>query len=249
LYCEKEGFFAILRSEQWPEHHDCALLTSKGQATRAAKDLLDLLGETAEDLLFFCIHDADAAGTTIYQALQEATRTRPGRRVQVINLGLEPWEAVVMDLPVEDVSYEKRQAVAGYVEAYGAARDEDWAEWLQTHRVELNALSTEAFLRWIDAKLADYDTGKVIPPAHVLEAHYTDEVHQALEDKIREQILVDADLDGRVETAYTELEETITRDTATLPATVASALAGTPVDQWSAPVETLARRRVEEGWS
>jgi hypothetical protein len=98
LYCEKEGFFAILRSEQWPERHDCALLTSKGQATRAAKDLLDLLGETEEELLFFCIHDADAAGPTIYEAQQEATRTRPGRRVQVINLGLEPtsWQQLVV---------------------------------------------------------------------------------------------------------------------------------------------------------
>ena len=34
LYCEKEGFFPILVDAQWPERHDCALLTSKGYASR-----------------------------------------------------------------------------------------------------------------------------------------------------------------------------------------------------------------------
>jgi hypothetical protein len=30
LYCEKEGFFPILRGVDWPERNDCALMTSKG---------------------------------------------------------------------------------------------------------------------------------------------------------------------------------------------------------------------------
>ena len=93
LFIEKEGFFEALKEAAWPERHDCALLTSKGQPTRAARDLLDLLGETGEEILFFAVHDADAAGTLIYQSLQEATRARPGRKVRVINLGLEPEEA------------------------------------------------------------------------------------------------------------------------------------------------------------
>ena len=57
--------------------------------------------------------DADAAGTLIYQALQEGTRARPGRRVQIINLGLEPWEAIDLNLQVETAKYEKRQPAAG----------------------------------------------------------------------------------------------------------------------------------------
>jgi len=74
----------------WPEKHDCALLTSKGQPSRAARDLLDLLGDSDEEITFYCIHDADAYGTTIYQALQEATKARPARKVTVVNLGPEP---------------------------------------------------------------------------------------------------------------------------------------------------------------
>ena len=44
LYCEKEGFFPILIDAQWPERHDCSLLTTKGLRTRATRDVLDLLG-------------------------------------------------------------------------------------------------------------------------------------------------------------------------------------------------------------
>lgn len=35
LYVEKEGLFPMLRDAQWPECHDCALLTSKGYSSRA----------------------------------------------------------------------------------------------------------------------------------------------------------------------------------------------------------------------
>lgn len=58
------------------------MLTSKGYATKAARDILDLLGDTDEEIQFFCIHDADAYGTRIYQALQEGTQSRPARRVK-----------------------------------------------------------------------------------------------------------------------------------------------------------------------
>ncbi len=162
LDCEKEGIFPILKAAQWPEKHDCALMTSKGFASRAARDLIDLLGETGEELIVFCIHDADASGTLIYQALQEATRARPGRKVRIINLGLEPAEARAMGLQIEEVKRDgtKRLPVADYV-------DEAEQEWLQGHRVELNAMTSPELLAWLDRKMEPY-CGKVIPPDEVL---------------------------------------------------------------------------------
>ena len=35
----------------------------------------------------------------IFQTLQEGTKARPGRRVEIVNLGLDPAEAVDMGLP------------------------------------------------------------------------------------------------------------------------------------------------------
>ncbi len=237
LYCEKEGFFSILRSEQWPERHDCALLTAKGHATRAAKDLIDHLGDTDGDevVTFYCIHDADAAGTMIHQALQEATTTRGARRVRIINLGLDPWEAMAMNLPVESVTYEKHQPVAHYVEEYGQARDEDWADWLQTHRVELNAMTTEVFIGWLDSKMADCG-GKVIPPPHILMDRLRDETHDVLTTRITARILADADLDRQVAAAEVTLAEEMVSVAMALPETVTRAFHVAPAAAWGDPI-------------
>jgi DNA topoisomerase VI subunit A len=130
LYIEKEGFSEMLKDEQWGEKHDCAIMSSKGFSTRAARDLIDKLAEHDEPVTVFCVHDADAFGTTIYQSLQQETRARGARKVRIENLGLEPWEAIAMELEVEEVKRgERRKPVADYV----LSRDGNWAEWLQTH--------------------------------------------------------------------------------------------------------------------
>ena len=113
-------------------------------------DLIDKLVEHNEPVEVFCAHDADAYGTMIYQTLQEATRARGARNITIINLGLEPWEAINMGLEVEtveDSKSKKRKPVADYVRE---ADDRDWEEWLQTNRVELNAMTTPQFIAWLD---------------------------------------------------------------------------------------------------
>ena len=152
LYCEKEGFFPILRALKWPERNDCALMTSKGFATRAARDLIDYLAKTDEECTFFCIHDADASGTMIYQSLQEETKARGARKVKIINLGLEPAEGRAMGLQDENVEKDDRKselAVAEYV-------PETDKRWLQRKRIELNAMTTPQFLEWLDRKFEPY---------------------------------------------------------------------------------------------
>ena len=195
LYIEKEGFFGLLKAERWPEKHDCALLTSKGQATRAVKDLLDLLGETEEELTFYCVHDADAYGTLIYQALQEGTRTRPGRKVKIINLGLDPWEGVEMGLQSESVTTDKkRHPVGSYVSP-------KWEDWLQRNRVELNAMTTDVFLDWLDRKMHEQGDGKLIPPTDVIRGEMEARVRDQLRRRLTDRILAEARLDDQVAAA------------------------------------------------
>jgi hypothetical protein len=78
----------------------------------------------------FCAHDADAYGTMIYQTLQEETKARGARKIQIVNIGLEPWEAIEMGLEVEKVEVKKNKEgeeihkpVADYVKA--ADEDDD----------------------------------------------------------------------------------------------------------------------------
>jgi hypothetical protein len=115
LYIEKEGWFEALKAVRWPERNDCALMTSKGYTTRAVRDLLDLLGDHDEPITVFCVHDADGPGTMIYQSLQEETKARPRRRVEIVNLGLAPWEAIGMDFRAEEIERDRDVPVADYV--------------------------------------------------------------------------------------------------------------------------------------
>jgi hypothetical protein len=207
VYIEKEGFSEALKDDGWAERHDCMLMSSKGYTTRAARDLVDKLAEHDEPVTIFCVHDADAYGTMIYQTFQEATKARGARKIKIVNLGLEPWEAIAMGLEVEDVEAgEKRKATADYVRDnhYVAPNGERWDDWLQTHRVELNAMTTPQFIAWLDGKMADHE--KLIPPPDVLE----DELEEQLDAKVRaaitEQILEEADLEGQIEEALEKIK-------------------------------------------
>jgi hypothetical protein len=231
LFIEKEGFFEALKEAAWPERHDCALLTSKGQPTRAARDLLDLLGETGEEILFFAVHDADAAGTLIYQSLQEATRARPGRKVRVINLGLEPEEALAMDLEVEDVDAgERRKPIASYVPG-------DWQDWLQCHRIELNAMTTPQFIAWLDDKMAAFGNGKLVPPAGVLTNDLSETLEERLHHQITEQILREARIEEKVAAALRQIPLPLPEE---LREAIGSALSDEPAASWRAAIECVA---------
>ena len=200
LYIEKGGFFPLLIENKWPERHDCALVTSQGFASKAAKDVLDLLGDGQEEIEFFCIHDADGPGTGIYQALQEATRSRPGRRVKIINLGLEPAEGRGMGLEVETFERKKGEVpVAKYV-------GESDRAWLQDHRIELNSMTSPQFLSWLSRKFKERATiaAKIVPDPAVLAAHAEELARDRVRRKLVAELLakheaqIRADVDERV---------------------------------------------------
>jgi hypothetical protein len=203
LYIEKEGFFEALKAVGWPEQNDCALLTSKGYSTRAVRDFLDLLGDDDEPVTVFCVHDADGPGTMIYQTLQEETKARPRRKVEIINLGLEPWEALDMGLPVEKIE-ERKVPVADYVTYSDRA---EWAVWLQSNRVELNEMSTPDFIEWLDAKMKMHGADKIVPPATVIEDRIAAEMEHRLRLQITGRILLDAKIDDQVRAALDDLDE------------------------------------------
>jgi hypothetical protein len=204
VYFEKEGWSEALKDDRWPERHDCMLMSSKGFTTRAARDLVDKLAEHNEPVTIFCVHDADAAGTMIYETFQEATKARGARKVKIVNLGLEPWEALDMRLSVETVEAgERRKPVADYVREHDDS--EDWDEWLQTHRVELNAMTTPQLIDWLDRKMAGYE--KLIPPGDVLSAELDEQIEQTVREKIMDHILRDARFEDQVAAAVAMIEK------------------------------------------
>jgi hypothetical protein len=188
-------------------------MSSKGFTTRAARDLVDKLAEHDEPCTIYCVHDADAYGTMIYQTFQEATKARGARKVRIVNLGLEPWEAVDEDLEVEEVEEsEKHKPVAEYVLE---REDGDyWDEWLQTHRVELNAMTTPEFIEWLDGKMEEHGDGKLVPPPDVLTAELDRRIEDKVRDDIRERILREACFEDQVTEAVAAIKKPSAADLA-----------------------------------
>jgi Topoisomerase 6 subunit A/Spo11, Toprim domain len=237
VYIEKEGFGEALKEVRWGERHDCAVLSSKGFSTRAARDLIDKLAEHDEPVTIFCVHDADAAGGVIYETLQGATKARGARKIKIINLGLEPWEAIAMGLEIEEVEQgEKRKPIAAYVrERKSLAPDgTSWEEWLQTHRVELNAMTTPQFIDWLDGKLGDR---KLIPPPDVLETELEGRVEEKIRDAITERVLRDANIEAQVAAALAEIEMP---DAVTLADGIERLFGEQPDAEWRDHIEAVA---------
>jgi hypothetical protein len=140
----------------------------------------------------------------IYQTFQEETKARGARKIQIVNLGLEPWEAVDAGLEKEVVEEsDKRKPVADYVLAH---EDGDyWEDWLQTNRVELNAMTTPEFIEWLDEKMIAY--GKLIPPPDVLTAELDERIGKKVRASITERILREAGFEEQVAAAIAAIEK------------------------------------------
>jgi hypothetical protein len=250
IYLEKKGALYDLQRANFPEKYDCALMSSEGFASRAVKDLVDFLGETDEEITVYCVHDGDAAGTMIYETLQEGTLSREARKIKVINLGLEPWEAVEMDLQTEKVNNKGgRRPVAGYVRKhYWETNDKkDWGEWLQSNRVELNAMTPEEFVVWMEKKMEEHGVSKVIPNIHVLRDKLEEDVEAVLRAKLQRKILEESGYEDLVQAELTEKLQDVKDKLYDLTGEVTEALEETPVDHWTAPIKNIAKEIVEGG--
>jgi len=234
----------MLKHAMWPERFDCALCSSKGFATRAARMLIRILKQSPEVIVVFVIHDADGPGTVIYEALRNALAPFG---IDVVNLGLEPAEARAMGLSQEPVKRKKnkRVPVADYVP------DED-VEWLQKNRVELNSMTTPQFIEWLTAKVEAYFRSKrlspkVIPPAGVLAARLEQEARASFERRIVDEVIKAADIPGRVAAEFGKVESQVKAASKKLVRSLARRLKKTPTDHWSDVVKAEAASIASSG--
>jgi hypothetical protein len=164
---------------------------------------------------------------------RRVAEARPGCKVRVINLGLDPEEALAMELEVEDVEPgERRKPIASYV-------PDDWQDWLRRHRVELNAMTTPQFIGWLDAKMAAFGNGKLVPPAAVLADDLIEVLEHRLHCEITEQILREARIEERVAAALQKIDCPLPEH---LHLAVDNALAGEPAASWRGAITQVADR-------
>ena len=108
-------------------------------------------------------------------------------------------------LEVEDVEkVERLKPVAQYV----LERDDGdrWELWLQTHRTELNVLTTPEFIAWLDRKMEQHGEGKLIPPTEVVEQEFEERLETEMREVVTERILREARLEEQVAAALAAVD-------------------------------------------
>lgn len=189
---EKEGFMPLVSNQEIMERHDVAFLSDEGMSTTAGRTLVDeVCGRLGRPL--FTLHDFDVSGFSIQHMLSNTNRRFSFKHEikNVVDFGLRLADVEAMGLDFEEVHLfsridwtklgdEKRAKLLAALKARLKARGATEAEiaFLTTDgngasgptgkRVELNAMSSEQLVDFIERKLAAHELGKVVPDALTL---------------------------------------------------------------------------------
>jgi hypothetical protein len=172
LFVEKEGFQALFERVQVAEHHDIAIMSTKGVSVTAARLLVDRMC-WEHDIPLLVLHDFDVAGFTILDTLRRDTRRYQfTNKLKVISLGLRLDDVNEMGLQAETAasSRSEPETILARLKAAGATTDE--CEFLLHQRVELNAMTSEQFIGFIKRKLAENGIEKIVPGREELDKTY-----------------------------------------------------------------------------
>lgn len=143
-----------------------------------------------------------------------------------------------MGLDIEPVARRKeRRPVGGYVDPF-------WVEWLQSNRAELNAMTSDVFLAWLDRKMEEFGQGKLVPPATVTQTQLETDVAEWLRRRLTDRILEEADLDAQVDDAFDAIKANGLDDVG-IDNVIAGALYGSPAQSWRKPVDETAKTVVD----
>jgi hypothetical protein len=104
-----------------------------------------------------------------------------------------------------------------------------WAEWLQAHRIELNAMTTPQFIEWLDAEMAEQGGAKLIPPDNVVAKELEDRLGEKVRDIVMERILREVGYEDQVTKALAEIERP---DAAALKAGIDESFAANQENEW-----------------
>lgn len=172
LLIEKEGFYPLLEAARFSERYGVAIMSTKGMSTVAARQLVDDLSGAGVTILV--ARDFDKAGFSIAGTLAaNSERFRFKNRPRVIDIGLRLEDVVSMNLQSEEVDYGNTSPVAN-LQKNGATLDEItfMCGGRRGRRVELNAMTSEQFVAWLERKFAELGVSKVIPDDETLADAY-----------------------------------------------------------------------------
>jgi DNA topoisomerase VI subunit B len=185
LFIEKEGFDELIQQAQIAERFDIAPMSTKGMSNTAARRLVDELSLMGVPI--YVLHDFDKSGFSILHTLRTDTRRyRFKSTPKVEDLGLTLDDVLAMNLQSEPQNLRQRKDPRIDLARCGASPREqaflitgDRRRNPQTNtyywpgqRVELNAMTSDVFVEWIERRLTEKHVTKVIPTAGTLAKAY-----------------------------------------------------------------------------
>jgi hypothetical protein len=234
LFVEKEGFGPLLEKARIAERFDLAIMSSKGMSTTAARLLLDRLAPRVDQVLV--MHDFDVSGFSIFGTLgADGRRYQFRNEVPIADLGLRLADVAEMGLQAEPVEtsgeWDKRAATLA---EHGATKDE--IAFLRRQRVELNAMPSDVFVAFLEAKLAEHKVQKVVPDADTLTRHARRVIVRELTNRVLQEIQGEAAAAASKMALPSDLQEQ-----------VAAMLADHPGIPWDIAVARIAQRACPDG--
>jgi hypothetical protein len=172
----------LLQAARIAERFDIAIMSTKGMSTTAARLLLDRLAPQLEKVLV--LHDFDVSGFSIFGTLSaDGRRYKFENDLPIVDIGLRLVDVQAMGLQSEPVetqgSWLSRSSTLA---EHGATRRE--IDFLQTRRVELNAMTAPVFIDFLERKLTAQGVRKIVPGSDVLERHARRVIEQRLVDAL-----------------------------------------------------------------
>jgi hypothetical protein len=212
LFIEKEGFLPLLEAVHLAERYDLAIMSTKGLSNTAARILVDhICGGLGMPL--FVLHDFDKSGFSILGTLQRATRRFSFRhRHLVIDLGLRLADVEELGLESE-AAFDRGDKWARRANLRENGASEKEIEFLIEKRVELNALTSDQLVAFIERKLEEHGVKKIIPNKEQLDDAYRlfvrnkrveKIIKEALQEEDDSEIQVPGNLKSRVKKYLTE---------------------------------------------
>jgi hypothetical protein len=192
MFVEKSGFDSLFKAVDLANRHDLMIISSKGLSVTAARELIDVVCGGKHQL--FVLHDFDYDGfKNLGTVWRDSRRYTFSNSINVIDLGLRLEDITKLERELGH-ELEREPAVATKMSAekrrelltrYGATPKE--IEILFKHRIELNALTSEALVEMIERKLKAAGLKKVVPDETVLAEtyrtfHRSDELREEWED-------------------------------------------------------------------
>jgi hypothetical protein len=163
LYIEKEGFMPLLERARLAEKFDIGIMSCKGMSVTAARQLVD---QTCAryGIPLLILHDFDISGFIIAKTLCSDTRRYNFRNAfATIDLGLRLDDALDLDLQSEPVSLAANKDKSRNTLRRNGANEDEIDFLVNGQRVELNAMTSDQFLDFVEDKLIAADIEKIVP--------------------------------------------------------------------------------------